>query len=1443
MYSYLQSWLVCFLPFVTLNSDESTNTQLKSIVTIILGFATKITGLSFESFRIHIFTICFIAVATVTCIIWIVYKKARAIHPFILKIRGILFLYNPAVYYYLPSMFIGYQIALFQTDDISFSKIALILLEIIVIALATWFTFSLSPLLFQNPLFSKAHLPTTLFPNYNCVYHFLADIVYVIQVFNITSKIVQTLVSVIYFIYAIQHAVRLYRLPYLSHFLSAVSIAIDISHAVITPCAIWFSNVQCQTIFFLISAGSLILLIAIFYWILEYRGKKLVKDLESLEQLKIDKDKTILYVQEALLECKITKNLLNQIDPIFEGSTRLEVLAIHQYLKCIYADDPQTLQNIKRTILSLHMFKQLPTIQSFFLFELLHSVCKLERDTILSPENDLMKKYQTYEMEAERFWDSMIRGKLKPAMSALLELNRQIADFSKVFRSYNCLYPNNDMVLKLKQDFAYNVIPACTTISDTKIDLPMTHLQIRYAQFVGLRVDKLARLFFGDDEVEKSVIKATQIEMNIKSNIAKHVMKPLNNRSKAIFWIQCFVVVAFILICSVYPFFVLKRTRDISKFRNFSSEISKVASEWVFISITICQTLNQSVYDLVTEESLLESIKHNTSSIVTIQTLFSQLNDTLNDFIVQMRLLFIQNSYFSEAPPLSNIRQIFMDDKVNYFPYADNITESLDKGFQVKALLLFYFTYVSNFIDDLNASDPYNSTIAEHIRERAYKFSNITLNIMNLVAKTFGYIDEYVHGYIGVQSVSNVLIYILVAIIVLFIAAEPFTVYFFRKSVMSEISEDLKKYFRPHTQSPDDTIDEEYVEEIEEFPISTLIPKTSPSLGVMIGYAFFNMLLWAFIYKSYYEISSLLNTVNSIEKLDIDSAISLNSVLAAYQFANTTSDFSSITIDNMLTLYNDVFNYIKDSNETSVPLYEILNATRSNQIESEEFDSLHEFYHQISFEQLYLLIGYLTGTLAKNVTDGLGSPYIHSFHINFQTLRPIKSNLTYLYNSYLTEEIAHLGFLCGMDVLVYVMASILMFALFWRRYLDADDMKAQLGRLIMDLDPIFIAQNQCLVEFIVGSKSGVLPWMKGSPIFEILNSTDTPLLIINDHLSIMAFTSVIAEMFNYRPEQIIGQHYTMLFTIKGEAPSKSQESFFSRINDILSQKSGCTSKILSGITSDGNYLKVDVRASVITFDEHHYIFFELKSLEVSSFYDDATTLCQNTIKDMIETSIPLKLFPPIENGKGYLSRKFFGGTLVYCAMENNDIMRPINEMEEKMNQRLTQLYRGDDDCLVLAATISYSLLLFTNTDNTRVHRARALQYIKDYSVVDAGSDTKQVSVMLDVDQYFEAVQFLPPSVPAKYNGKEISAKESNNFSPQMTTDPFLDKLGTMGAMLSILRPNMVIMQAYMAEHLEKSCKLMPVTLVNNNEKFVGIAIDELPDASVMLEELKHDNNN
>lgn len=1441
LFGFFQSWLVSFLPFAALSIDPNVNAQLKSILYLFIGFATKVEKFNIDSFNIHIMTLVFMIVATVTVVTWITYKRARILHHVLLKLRGLLFIFMPCIYYFPASIYIGHQITAYQRDDASFSKFAMILIELIMIASVTWFSFQFSPLIFQNPVFSRGHLPTTLFPNYSCIYHFLADIIYTIQIFNIPSQIVQTLVAVVYLIYAIQHTVRLYRLPYLSHFLTAVTIGIDLSHAVIPVCAIWLCNLQCQTTFFLISCVFLVLSTGLFYYLLEHRGKKIVEEYSMMDILKIDEDRAILYVQEALIQNKITRNLINQVEPIFEGSTKLEVLSIHQYLKCLFmVDDYATLQNLKRTILSLHMFKQLPTIQSYFLFELLHSVSKLETDTVLSTNNELMQLYQSYEIEAERFWDSMIRGKIKSAVSALMELNRQITAFSEVFRSYNCLYPNNDMVLKLKQDFADNVLPACTTINDTKTDLPLTQLQIRYAQFTNCRVDKFARSLFGEEAVDASVVKATQIEMNIKSNISKHVMKPISTKSKVLFFLEVLVLCTFIPVCSVYPFFALNRTSNIYKYINFADEIHRVSADWATISLTICQTINETVFNDLSPETLVQVIHNNRSALVSIQTLFVELNSTLTDFVNQMRLLFIQNSFFSLAPPLSEIRKLFMEDKIDYFPYDTNISiPDLDKSFQVKALLLFYYTYINSFIDELDPQNPFNSTLMDQFRERAQKFTNITVNLMTVISKSFDYLDIYVRDYLGSKSVNFKFIYLLVAIILITVFIDPFLLYAFKKSVLSDIRYNLIQYFRPHPQQ-NQNAPKEWNDEIEDFPIGALIPKVTNELYGMIIYAGVNLLVWSFTYNSYSSVSNLLDTVNTLHKIDSDSAISLNTALGGWLYDNENNSFVSNATLASNNLFNDVITYIKTVNLTSVPKGYSMNSISSGYLTLPSNADFHDFYHLTTIDQLYLAISYLIGGIAQNISQGLGIPYMHSFHIHFQTTKNISENLSDLFQTNLAEETTHLGFLCNLDIMIYLTALVVFFIIFWHRYLEADDLKAQLGRLIMDLDPVFIAQNQCLVEYIVGSKSGVLPWMKGSPIFEILNNTDTPIIIINDHLSIMAFTSVISEMFNYRPEQIIGQHYTMLFTIKGEAPSKSQESFFSRINDILSQKSGCTSKVLSGIRSDGNYLKVDVRASVITFDEHHYIFFELKSLEVSSYFEEVTTLCQNKIKEILETSIPLRLFPPIEAGKGYLSRRFFGGTLVFCAQENNDIMRPVNEFEEKLAIHITELFSGKDDALVLAATSSYALILYVNTDNSRLHRARALQFIKDYATRDTYGEGKQVSVMLDVDNYFETVQFLPPVVPDKFNGKEIPSKESNVFSPMMTTDPFVDRLGAMGSMLSILRPNMVIMQAYMAEHLEKSCKIMPVTLVNNNEKFVGITIDELPDASVMLEELKHD---
>ena len=98
--------------------------------------------------------------------------------------------------------------------------------------------------------------------------------------------------------------------------------------------------------------------------------------------------------------------------------------------------------------------------------------------------------------------------------------------------------------------------------------------------------------------------------------------------------------------------------------------------------------------------------------------------------------------------------------------------------------------------------------------------------------------------------------------------------------------------------------------------------------------------------------------------------------------------------------------------------------------------------------------------------------------------------------------------------------------------------------------------------------------------------------------------------------------------------------------------------------------------------------------------------------------------------------------------------------------------------------------------------------------------------MIDIPA-FEAAQFLPPAAPPEYNGVDIPSEVSNSFAPAMTTDPFVPALDEIGDMLSVLRSDMVLISSNIADQLDESCQLLPVTLINTKRGMFATKLSEM----------------
>lgn len=1430
--AYIQSFMVAFAPLIVFSNTTEDTDKVIRLVYLFLGLVDGPNNLHYSKMWIHAALIVFFLIVMMTMVMWITFSHARRSSRIFLKLRGLLFIFVPNNFFYQSAMFIGTQLEDIDITKSRFPQVFLVCLNLVCLTIIIFFSIYISPLILKNPVMSRSSMPCRLFPDFHFMFHALAEYVYILQLLTIPNLHLQYLNCVIFAAYSIYDCVNIWKIPYLHYIDTATSIASNIVHATALPIALVFAKKHVSGYIFIAAMAEFILLIIAFTFILKARGKKYLSTFAKYHTIPQTDDQCLLLITEAVINNLVTKELILALEPAVETSGRLDLLSAYQYIKVLRSDSMDSFYSMKHVLLSLNMFRDFSPPQKYFIFELIHAISKQDTDPFLPLNNELIQKYQNYENRSSKFWDYMIQGKLKQGVKSLIELDEIISGFTLNFISYYYFFSNNEMIDQLKTDFMDNVSPLYVTDCKRSNEVKMTELHFRYASFIKLPAGDVARMIFGEREIEKFVTDESQKTLNFKFNIQPHVKKPLTGKTMSIFYCDILICIILFIACIIYPFMVLSKTNSVTEFHSFSSSLSNLSSSWAELSILIGYSTNQSLYELNTYPTQRKIVPINISEMVTSETLYRRINSTIKTLVESLRQILIKNAYYNTDESLTQIGKIFNDPTITYGKY-ENITEDDMAYMSMRTMMFFYSLHMLQNLEGLNPELANESELVEEFRQRGITYTAISHQTLKQIRESFQYIDSYIYNSIGPTSISTDYVRIFLIVIAICNILNPFILYWFRYSAINEVSKACIGNFRPKVFEEGYEI-EEYANEVEEFSYSSVIPKISWSLLYFVVFSACMVGMWEMIYDSYYDAFSIHDTVISIHRMSVQASITMVRISLAWKKNVTTCQLSA---DESEQLFNDIYKYCVEFNETYINSDPIYNATHSlYNSKLPEAPTFHDFYKLVSLGGLNRVIAYFTRLIAMDLSRLVSPMGSNALHAYFNEVQEKSSQILQYLDQALMEKMNDTYVLCYFSVFCFFIALFSLPLIFWARYTKADALKIQLGRLILDLDTNFITKNQCFVEYIIGSKTGDLPWRKGSSIFDILNTSDTAILIINDHNSIMAFTSCVAELFAYQPEQLVGQHYTMLFTSKGEPPSKAHEFFFSRISDLLSMSNGCTAKIITGVTSDGKYIKLDIHACVFVYDTMKFVLFHLKSLGSISDFEEATTLCQGKIIEMFESSIPLRLFPPSEDGSRILSRKFFGGTIVFSAIDGTDIIKQSPDQEYGVLEKVEPLFCGSEDAIVLSNTGSYALIVFGNADNTRMHRVRGLKFIKEF-LTESEKNCSQVSVMMNIDQCFEVVQFLPPAVPKEFDGKEIPAKESNMFCPWMTTDPFINQMNDLGTMLSVLRPNIVIMQANLSEPLEKYCKIMPVTLVNNTERFVGVAIEELPDPYVMLEEL------
>lgn len=1357
-----------------------------------------------------------------TFFIFICYQSGYHIGKVCSSLRGLLFLFAPANFFYPGVIQLSFCLYHYINDEnitnyIKFSLAFSLFFLVAIMAFSMW----AGPLLHETPMLNSSHIPSRLVPDnfYERTLYIYAIMIGIFIVLNNSISIYFFLVFS--FFYGIFIFVNVWKHPMVSLLDSAIMLAICVSQS-LNPIILVIPELASfelsESIRIAITFIILIISLIVCYLLMAKKNSTIINKFITGDLNNLSEVDAITYAQVAISKSAVTEELLEFLNVYYERYISSTILFMYLYTSILIAG-PAEKDDLKCPMSGIIQVKNIPWVQRFIAFELYRSFSQpLTLPFPIQHIDKLEAQIQKYNNRNEEFWTLMLAGKINDAEMLIHKMMHQYHIMTRDFMQCRSFYKRHPKIIEFQSSFFQKFDKSLQEESMYSNLLNFTSdLQRRYNSFVKRQINNNE---YQHDDAASTVTENNEDRqmMTISNNIHRLIKRPIPFFGFFIMLITfvCYIGYSTILL---YPSVNLMNDMNkhyvIPKFLNYSFRVSlawfstnygleNINKRTPFQTENCSQSLQylnsdgepQGI-DCVPPSRLINGII--TSSKEIHEDLYQE-SYLFNSMKQNSMLDVIRLAMYNPVIPLYPIKN---GNKQDDLKIQDTIIDIRSAMMDITTRLILY-SYIDSSI---NSTD---SQIYQYTNQDPDNLFNITSEIQHEVAQIIGDLRNYIEmtrkdQRTGISSIEIAFIVIL-AIIVLT------TVYSFRVYKYKYVYKQLNKYFRPQIHP---TLDPspKFSTEVEPFHISYF------SFNAWVVFFFFIIIIYLGIHLGMWSISindfqQMMNECEAfigIQNITQLVSYGLISYFKIYQFNGDVA-----MIQYLDSLKQELIDAEKEFVNVISP-YKINRLWNKSPPQSLQFickkpledNSIHDIYacwpseQQISFYN-FILLNLPNLTNYEQIINS--SSYRNAQHLFITHLLDDMSHLSQNFSNYALSSSSN-AILCGyvdigsFSLCLFVVIMLTIFVL-----ISFHEYMRQIARIYQVLLPRTIAQDQCLMDYVIKNKEKKTTKSKIGSYFSIYENTGIALVIISDRFTILAFTHAIQTMFSYRAEQLIGQHISVLIP-KGTKDDNVNTvfSFYQQLQLIKKRSAEPVfNRELMGRASNGDNVPLHVRVSLCEYEQQDYFIIECKSTFELSYYDDFIQRHKEVFDEMERKTMPVYLFPEFSEELPYTMQHFQNYFLVYMMIPKMDVSDQLDKDDfiGQIRDTIPYFEGGTEPELlyscVLELSCCHATILFVDNEPDSSHLFEIVwQFLTNYVQADANMKTGCILAGNDID----VILFAPPQVPEEFNTSKMPTEVAQSLIPSMTLEPLSPIMQDLSCLIPLLKPYTIIVSKSLQTYL------------------------------------------
>ncbi|OHT11612.1 hypothetical protein TRFO_18870 [Tritrichomonas foetus] len=1285
LYSYFQLYLFSLTPIIIEN--RMNNTRFKNESSLIFALMTvnpKPFDMADSVFSYLIMILVIFIVFSSIFLMYFFFSHHHSIPDYLLQTKGLLFLYNPSVYFFIGLFSFGVIIVKYiERGYFSTVNIINIILSLIIIFSLDAFHRWISPILYGScTRLDSSIIPCFIFHDYSLFYYRILYAVFIIATISFANNwshlvfdIVSVFIGIIMFSIVLKKPSRS-----LTNFCFESSTTLIMTFGpLITTGLIKFTDIMPS----LCIVDSLIIFvigfIGSFLFMKNVEGN--LRNMVHQNEVKKMKKYPIYYVANyALSHAVVTEEIYELVNRSMASEDFDIIIGFFKIYCAVYLHKSES-----STFQIFLDATDLTPMCRFSLYELIRYHTKDMTDAEGDVVFNIQKLVFQYQKHYDQFWTNQMECNFNESIKESAEMARIIQKVNTLYVRYHTFYPQNPAILDLEQTFFSRVSPQLIN----NISKPV-------------------------NEITSSHASSTSIWRE-KELISQKILKMLPRGFSGVFSVlSIFIVILFVTMMGVLnakTFYLLSKRLEMLKVPQSLNKTMVTGVTWTQLYFALASITNCTSYVDMNEEQFYDRIQSESEpgevELVKMMNVIQNIYDYTDLLLNNMRLLTNDMALMNSR---SEIKDVWTKPSVLF-----NVEE--DILLDVRSTMIFWLLNAQVRYENITGKGICNTPLADFYRERIYDFANQTSSILyklyDLLSIYSDYVAQQKSTIFDFKSDPSTLYYAAIGIAVIILISSiilQFLEYY-------HLYYCLKVFFR-HTYHP---LHEGIIE-----------PKEPKKFQIMLSYFSLCFIFTIVIVLFMFQFDFLRNAITSgftrimdtcallvqTEQTALYTIFSLCNIFQYWQFQEIGYTMSESFGFNVFYSSSPAFAekisaiYTNEKPE-NIP-YEIQDIIDNNT----NYTSIHDIYARWSLmKQISLQFFYISSMNLDHADFIDSAQFFHVQHIFLTHLIPDYESLATQFSQLAIESNDDLT-----KLNLYEVSMIIIFFFIFITILIYSNIKyhrtyQQINCIYSLLDPYYIASSENLMKYLLGDQ--VQPENpKTYTILRLLNDIEVPLLIVTSKNAIVGFTTPIKLMFNYREEQLIGQRLDLIIprtekTTRFYHNMKMMKAF--KTEQHIEQN-------VDGLTSDGDVMQLEVSVTHVEYEQFSFFIVEIRSLMDIDYYEQFLQIHEDIFTEFISAEVPNFLLRDTQDSKNIISKHFDRYAVALCMYESpkisNNIISDIVQYKTGLSQCIP-LFRGEQGAIVLYCSCSSALIVFIDLEGTDDYMAYALNFMMNYGGTDA----------------------------------------------------------------------------------------------------------------------------